>query len=147
MKIYIKNMVCQGTKFFVLLEMEKLGIKYSKFQLGEIDFEDDLTLTEIKRLDNALRKYGLEIMFRKSKLVMKIRNAVHQMIEDDINPKTGFSFFISNTLGYNYDYLNSYFLKEAGLGIEEYFIEKREEKIRETELKWSDEIHQLVRSA
>jgi hypothetical protein len=69
------------------------------------------------------------------------------MIEDDINPKTVFSYYISNSLGYNYDYLNSYFLKEAGLGIEEYFIEKREVKMRETELKWSDEIHHLVRSA
>jgi hypothetical protein len=65
MKIYIKNMVCQGTKYFVLLEMEKLGIKYSKFQLGEIDLEDDLTLTEIKRLDNSLRKYGLKLCSEK----------------------------------------------------------------------------------
>lgn len=140
-------MVCQGTKFFVLLEMEKLGIKYNKFQLGEIDFEDDLTLSEIKRLDVSLRKYGLEVMFKKSKLVSKIRNTIHSLIENDINLKTSFSNYMSNTIGYNYDYLNSYFMKEAGLGIEEYYIEKNEEKMRENERLWSDEIHDLVKSA
>ena len=140
-------MVCQGTKYFVLLEMEKLGIKYSKFQLGEIDLEEDLTLTKIKRLDNSLRKYGLEVMFRKSKLVLKIRNIIHQMIEEDVITNSGFSHHISKILGNNYNYLNSYFLKETGLGIEEYYIEKYEEKMRENEDKWSEEIHQLVKSA
>jgi hypothetical protein len=69
------------------------------------------------------------------------------MIEEDIIINSGFSHHISNILGNNYNYLNSYFLKETGLGIEEYYIEKHEEKMRENEDKWSDEIHQLVKSA
>jgi hypothetical protein len=147
MKIYIKNMVCQGTKFFVLLEMEKLGIKFNKFELGEIEIEEDLTLLEIRRLDYALRKYGLEVQFKKSKLVSKIRTIITDMIEKDINIKSGFSLYISKMAGYNYDYLNNYFLKETGLPIEEYFIERKNEKLKENEPKWADAFNELEKIA
>jgi len=60
MKIYIKNMVCQGTKFFVINELRKLGFRYNKFESGELDLREDLSLSEIKELDHSLRKYGLE---------------------------------------------------------------------------------------
>jgi len=147
MKIDIKNMVCQGTKFFVLLEMEKLGIKFTKFELGEIEIEEDLTLLEIRRLDYALRKYGLEVLFKKSKLVSKIRNIIADMIEKDVNLKSGFSLYISKMVGYNYDYLNNYFSKETGLPIEEYFIERKNEKIKENEPKWADAFNELEKIA
>lgn len=147
MKIYIKNMVCQGTKFFVLLEMEKLGIKFTRFELGEIEIEDDLTLLEIRRLDYALRKYGLEVVFRKSKLVSKIRNIINDIIDQNINLKSGFSLYVSKIAGYNYDYLNNYFLKETGLPIEEYFIERKNEKMKEAEPKWADAFNELEKIA
>ena len=128
MKVYIKNMVCQGTKNFVLLELKKLGINYSKFELGEIDLENDLSLEDIKKLDTSLRKFGLEIMFRKSKVVDKIRHAVHDLVMNDLTLRTSFSYYISDRLGYNYTYLNTYFKKETGIPIEEYYIEKKVEK-------------------
>lgn len=62
MQIYIKNMVCQRTKFFVLQELERLDLNYSSFEFGAIDLKEDLSLTEIRKLDNALRKYGLEMI-------------------------------------------------------------------------------------
>lgn len=147
MKIYIKNMVCQGTKFFVLLEMEKLGIKFSTFELGEIEIEDDLTLVEIRRLDNSLRKYGLEVVFRKSKLVSEIRNLLNDVIEDNVNLKSGFSMYVSKMTGYNYEYLSNYFLKETGVPIEEYFIERKNEKMKENEPKWADAFRELEKIA
>ncbi len=147
MKIYIKNMACQGTKFFVLLEMEKLGIKFSTFELGEIEIEDDLTLVEIRRLDNSLRKYGLEVVFRKSKLVSEIRNLLNDVIEDNVNLKSGFSMYVSKMTGYNYEYLSNYFLKETGVPIEEYFIERKNEKMKENEPKWADAFRELEKIA
>jgi hypothetical protein len=63
MKIYIKNMVCQGTRIFVLQELEKLGYKYSTFDSGELDFKKDLSQSEIKNLSHSLRKYGLVLTF------------------------------------------------------------------------------------
>ena len=42
-------MVCQGTRFFVIQELEGLGFKYNTFESGGIDFEEDLSLAERKK--------------------------------------------------------------------------------------------------
>jgi hypothetical protein len=147
MKIYIKNMVCQGTKLFVLHELESLGIFYRSFELGEIDLKEDLTLGEIKKLDNALRKYGLEIMFRKSKLVSRIREAVLDLVENNVTINTSLSYYISQKVGYNYTYLNACYRKETGLPIEEYYIEKKNEKDKLNEQTWSEAFSRLQKIA
>jgi AraC family transcriptional regulator len=131
MKIYIKNMVCIGTKDFVVQELESMGINYKKFELSEIELEDDLTLPEIKRLDHAFRQYGLEVVFEKSKIVSQIRNTINDLIENNLILKSGLSNYVSNKVGYNYYYLNSYFFKETGLAIEEYYVSRQEDNIRE----------------
>src|SRR5512133_2072141 len=99
MKIYIKNMVCQGTKFFVLYELEKLGLKYRSFQLGEIEFIEDLSLAQMTKLDELLRKYGLEVIFKNSKLVSKIREAVVDLVDKNTDLNGSFSFYISRRVG------------------------------------------------
>lgn len=124
-------MVCIGTKPYVVQELEKMGIKFTSFESGEIDTEEDLTLPELKRFDHALRQYGLETSFTKSKLVSRIINAVHELIETNLNLRYGLSNYVSNKVGYNYYYLNSYFFKETGLAIEEYYTSRQENNIRE----------------
>jgi hypothetical protein len=62
MKIHKKNMVCQGTEYCVQLELMKLGIRYSKFKSGEIEFEKELSSSEMKSLYDSLRQYGLELL-------------------------------------------------------------------------------------
>jgi hypothetical protein len=147
MKIYIKNMVCQGTKLFVLHELDNLGIAFRSFGLGEIDLDEDLSLDEIKKLDNSLRKYGLEIIFSNSLLVSRIREAVLSLLENDVALNTSLSYYISERLGNNYTYLNEYFTKETGLPIEEYFLEKKDEKLKLNMQVWSDVLSHLKRSA
>jgi len=66
MKIYLKNMVCQGTKYFVILEMRNLGINFKKFESDEIELEEDLSLAKIRKLNHSLQEIGLEAIFRKS---------------------------------------------------------------------------------
>jgi hypothetical protein len=73
MKIYIKNMVCNGTKSFVIQELEELGFKYNTFESGEIDFVKDLSRSDKSKIDQSLQKYGLELSFEKTNLVSKIR--------------------------------------------------------------------------
>jgi hypothetical protein len=65
MKIYIKNMVCQGTRKFVLMEIKKLGLKLSSFIAGELDFQKILSPSEKESVELSLKKYGLELMFDK----------------------------------------------------------------------------------
>lgn len=61
MKVFIKNMVCQGTRKFVLQEIKKLGFKLISFDSGEIEFEKDLLPSEIKTLERSMFKFGLVI--------------------------------------------------------------------------------------
>ena len=140
-------MVCQGTKLFVLHELDSLGIAYRSFGLGEIDFDEDLSLGEIKKLDSSLRKYGLEIIFADSLLVARIREAVLDLVENKVIVNTGFSYYISERLGNNYTYLNDYFNKETGLPIEEYYLEKRDEKMTLNLQAWSDVLSHFKKSA
>lgn len=62
MKIYIKNMVAQGTRRFVLAELKKLGIKLISFDSGEMEFEDQLSEADRKAIELSLGKYGLELI-------------------------------------------------------------------------------------
>ena len=140
-------MVCHGTKYCVLLELRKLGIKYSKFESDEIEFEEELSLTEIKTLDDSLRKYGLEMIFMKSNVVDKIRRAVLDLVKKNVIPETSFSQYISDSLGYDYTYLNKYFKDETGIPIEEYYMEKKNVKMIFSEPAWSDELNLMGRNA
>lgn len=67
MKVYIKNMVCQGTRKFVLQDIKKLGLKLKSFEPGVIEFYRELTRTETDALTCCLMKYGLEISSVKGK--------------------------------------------------------------------------------
>jgi hypothetical protein len=62
MKIYIKNMVAQGTRKYVLTELKKLGLKLISFESGELEFENDLSFEQGSALEISLRKYGLELI-------------------------------------------------------------------------------------
>jgi hypothetical protein len=73
MKIYIKNMVCSGTRSLVIQELKGLGFNYNSFESGEIDFEDNLSLAERKKLYQSMQQYGLELNYRGSDLLSKIR--------------------------------------------------------------------------
>jgi hypothetical protein len=84
-------MVCHGTRLFVIQELEGLGFKYNTFESGEIDFEEDLSLAERKKLDKSLQECGLELTFGKSKLVSKIRHAILDLVEKLLALGTNFS--------------------------------------------------------
>ncbi len=130
MKVYLKNMVCQGSRFFVIHELNKLGLKYKTFELGEIDFENEPSPELLKNLDQSLRKYGLELSPGKNRLVFEVRKTILDLIEKNTPLQTSFSYLISQRVGYNYDLLNKFFKRETGLPIEEYYIEKKSEKMR-----------------
>jgi len=61
MKIHIKNMVAQGTRRFVLMELKKLGFKLRSFESAEMEFENELLPAETSAIEKSLSKYGLEI--------------------------------------------------------------------------------------
>jgi hypothetical protein len=75
MKIFIKNMVCQGTRSFVIKELEELGISYRTFKSGVIDLVEDLSKSDRIKLDESMQQYGLELKFSESDVLSRFRHA------------------------------------------------------------------------
>jgi hypothetical protein len=77
-------MVCLGTRSFVIQELEGLGFNYKSFESGEIDFEENLSRAERKKLDQSMQQYGLELNYGGSDLLSKIRNTIHNLADNYI---------------------------------------------------------------
>ena len=133
MKLYIKNMVCIRCKLVVKSELEKLGLHYSKVELGEVEIMEDISLAELKRLDTGLRRLGLELMDdRKSVLVEKIKTIIIELVHySDDQIKINLSDYLSEHLNHNYSHLSSLFLEVKGITIEQFYLEHKIEKVKE----------------
>jgi hypothetical protein len=123
MKIYIKNMVCIGTKSLIIKELENLGFSYNSIDPGVIDFKKDLSLNEIRQLNQALGEYGLEVTFRDIRFVTEIRCLIHDLVDNNIQLWNDFSNYITRKLGNDYAFLNKCFMLETGSTIETYYNE------------------------
>lgn len=85
MKIYIKNMVCQGTRKFVMMEIKRLGLKLISFDSGELEFSGELSQNETCALESSLNKYGLKMSLQsdKSESLFTFFNPVGLLINDE----------------------------------------------------------------
>jgi hypothetical protein len=129
MKMYVRNMYNRRTVSILKDEMDRLNIKYKKIELGEISFYDDIKLRDIYNLDRSLYVYRLSLILINSKLVTDIRDAILEMVRQNIRPEPNFSDHLTKKLGYNFAYLNMYFTLETGLSIEQYYNLKSLESI------------------
>ena len=133
MKLLIKNMVSLRCKMIVKSELEKLGLHFTIVELGEVAISEKLTIKKQQELSAALARYGLELMEdKKSILIEKIKNIVVEMIHySDEPPTINFSNFLSEKLGYDYNYLSNLFSEVKGTTIEHYIISHKIEKAKE----------------
>lgn len=126
MKIFVRNIVHRRTRNFVIRELKKHGLNYITAETGVIEVDDDLPLNEICRLNDSLRKNGLDVVFVRSNMADRIRHAVLNLIKNEVTLRTSISFYISDLFSIDFIYLNDYFKKETGLSIEEYYRHKQE---------------------
>lgn len=133
MKIYIKNMACLSCKVVVKEALEELKIEPIKVELGEIETRKELTDAEKEKLNNKIRKVGLEILEGKqAAIIEKIRKVVVDYVyhtEEKII--TNFSDYLSKKLNYNYTYLANLFSEVEVSTIEQYVIAMKVERIKE----------------
>jgi AraC-like DNA-binding protein len=133
MKLFIKNMVSIRCKMVVRAEMEKLGLHPVLVELGEVEVKETLSTKNHADLKRALQKTGLDLMDdQKAMLVEKIKNVIVEMVhyEDEL-PKTNFSIYLSNKLGYDYTHLSNLFSEVKGTTIEHYIISHKIERAKE----------------
>ena len=133
MLLKIKNMISGSCKTLVEQEMNKLGFKHIKVELGEVEFEGDISDEKLHLFDSALKDLGLEILVdKRDRLIAKIKDAVYQLVylTDDL-PKPNYSDYISEKVNVSYSSLSNVFSAKEKMTIEKYIIIQRMERVKE----------------
>lgn len=133
MKYYIRNMVCAGCIMVIETELEKMGIRFTSIELGEIEVSNDFSDGQLQSFDKAIHRFGFEIMDdRRSYLIEKIKHAVFELVNySDENSKVGLSDYISFKVNHNYMYLSNLFSEATGITIKQYIITKKIDRVKE----------------
>jgi len=133
LKLFIKYMVSMRCKMVVKSELDKLGLHYTKIELGEVEVMENLTEEQLKLLKYSLLQSGLELMDnQKSILIEKIKNTILEMVlYNEEMPKINFSEHLSNKLKHDYTYLANLFSEVTGVTIEHYIIIHKIERVKE----------------
>jgi AraC-like DNA-binding protein len=133
MKLYIKNMVSHRCKMVVRSELEKMKLKHTIIELGEVEIMENLSTPKRDQLKASLLEFGLELMDdERAILVERIKNIIIEMVHySDQLPKINFSDFLSEKLGQNYNQLSSLFSEVKGMTIEHYIIINKIERVKE----------------
>ncbi len=133
MKLYIKYMVSQRCKILVSQELRKLDLDFTALDLGMVQINGDITQEKRTLFGQNLLKSGLELLDdTKNILIERIKTAIIEMIHhtDEI-PKTNYSGYLSEELGYDYTYLSNTFSEVKGITIQQYIINHKIEKVKE----------------
>lgn len=126
-------MVSLRCKLFVKQELDQLGLHYTSIELGLIEIKENITDEQKQILKSNLELAGLELLDdKKSILIDKIKNIIIEMIHyaDEV-PKTKYSGYISEKLGYDYNYLSNLFAEVKGVTIQHFIIKHKIEKAKE----------------
>ncbi len=126
-------MVSNRCKIAVKEELTKLGLHFIVVDLGEIEIMENLSLEELKSLNEGLLISGLELMDdKRAVLIEKVKNIIIEMVHySDEIIKINFSDYLSEKLNHNYTYIANLFSEVQGTTIEQFIISHKIERIKE----------------
>jgi AraC-like DNA-binding protein len=149
MKLNIKNMVCHRCVLAVEDIFKLLDIEIKTTKLGEVDTSSSLSSSQQNELALKLKAIGFELIDnKKSQLIEKIKTAVIELVHHSTSQlKTNLSQYLSDQLGYDYNYLSNLYSEVESVTIEKFYIAQRIEKVKELmvydELTLSEIAHKL----
>lgn len=114
-------------------ELEKLGLHHLRVELGEAEIMEDISSEQLKQLDMALKKTGLELMDdKRSILVEKIKTIIIELVHyNDEQIKINLSDYLSEKLNQNYSQLSNLFTEVKGTTIEHFYLSHKIERVKE----------------
>lgn len=126
-------MVSLRCKMAVKEELDKLKLKHTSIELGEVNLKKDITGDDREFLRKGLLKKGLELIDdKKSLLIERTKTIIIELIHySEENPKINYSDYISEKLDYNYNHLSSLFSEVTGTTIVNYIIINKIERVKE----------------
>lgn len=133
MKLYIKYMVSQRCKMVVQEALSAIGIYHAGIDLGLVETWESITTEQREALKLRLLRSGLELLDdKKAILVEKTKTVIIEMIHySDQLPKTNYSDYIAEKLGYDYTYISNAFTEVKGITIQQYIILHKIERVKE----------------
>ncbi|MCF6351200.1 MAG: AraC family transcriptional regulator [Flavobacteriaceae bacterium] len=133
-KISIKNMVCNRCVKVIKDELKKNNIDFIDVNLGTIQFQQEISEEDTRKLKSILIKEGFELLeTRDAKIVSQAKfliiDAIHHQRK---KPSTqNFSEFLSINLKVDYSHLSKVFSEIEGKTIEHFTIEQKVERAKE----------------
>lgn len=114
-------------------ELKKLGIPFTKVELGEADVPGELSAAQRDLVRAALMKSGLELMDdKKSVLIQRIKNIIIELVHYSEEPLVvNLSVYLSQKTNHDYTYLANLFSDVQGVTIEKFFIAHKIERVKE----------------
>ncbi len=131
--LYIKNMVCPRCIDTVRDIFDRLKIKTSSIDLGEVKVSIDPSKDQKAQLEKLLAARGFELLQdHKSKLIGQVKaiiiNQIHHSKEAlNIN----FSTLIADKLNQEYSSLSRLFSSVEGVTIERFILKQKVERVKE----------------
>lgn len=126
-------MVSMRCKMMVKSELDKLGLHYTKVELGEVEIMENITKEQQLQLKYSLLQSGLELMDnQKSILIERIKITIIEVIHyNEELPRINFSEHLSDKLKQDYTYLSNLFSEVTGVTIEHYIIAHKIERVKD----------------
>jgi AraC-like DNA-binding protein len=133
MKIHIKFMVSLRCKMAVKEELDKLKLKHTAIDLGEVALKKNISGDDRELLRKGLLKKGLELIDdKKSLLIAKTKTTIIELIHySEEHPKINYSDYLGEKLNYNYNHLATLFSEVTGTTIANYIIINKIERVKE----------------
>ena len=117
----------------VKAELTKMGLHYSRVELGQADIEENISIGQQDQLRIALSRSGLELMDDlKGVLVERIKKVIIQVVHySDVPLTVNLSVYLSQQLHHSYSYMANVFSETQGRTIERFYIEHKIERVKE----------------
>lgn len=133
MRLFIKYMVSIRCISAVSEILKECKIQPHNTQLGEIEIPDNVSIEQIKLLDQKLKKAGFELMEdKKAQMIEKTIGVIIDMIHNqEDGPKVNYSDYISEKLHFDYTYISNVFSHIKGITIQQFIINHKIERIKE----------------
>lgn len=82
MVLFIKNMVCNRCVMAVSQELEKLNLKITRINLGEVELQKEPTVKQLLQLTDSLNLLGFQILDdHKQKQIEKIKGLLIKKVQ------------------------------------------------------------------
>jgi AraC-like DNA-binding protein len=112
--------------------LEENSILYLSIELGWVKLTRELTTEEKKSVARGLRRYQLELMEDKTRILVElIKTEIIDLLHSPHPLQFKLSVYLSEKLDYNYTYLANTFAAIEGITVERYFIAQRVERVKE----------------